>query len=338
MDGTDRISNLIYSPGCSGGFDPNACKPLTGAAPLQSIRTIQPHLPNLFYSIENIGFSHTIAKSWNISSDYYIAQMWHYTRSENINPPANGQSLGPRPLAQDVNILQWQSSGRGYGNVIFMGLSNQALKHFQFFLGSVREDIIDDTNDSPFTTPQTTGSNAGEYARRAGDALWNIFGNATAKLPWALQLSGNLNVQGGLPYNVTTGFDNNGDGDFNDRPYLAPAGTPVCSATISANCAYATRFGLLSANQTGTGTTLARNAGNMPWTVYLDTNLQHTFNLTHNPKAEHPQSLSANIRSSNVLNHLNVTAVGGVVGSPVFGHAYSGDNGRRVEGGLRYSF
>jgi hypothetical protein len=44
-------------------------------------------------------------------------------------------------------------------------------------------------------------------------------------------------------------------------------------------------------------------------------------------------ALIANIRSSNVLNHLNITAVCGVLGSPFFGQPYSGDkwppNGRR---------
>ncbi|MBS1813556.1 MAG: carboxypeptidase regulatory-like domain-containing protein [Acidobacteria bacterium] len=336
MDGTHRINNLIYSPVCPGVFDPNACDPFPGATPLRSIRTIQPHLPNIFYGIENLGFSHTIAKGWSISADYYIAQIWHYTRTQNINSPMNGQPLGPRPLTQNINILQMQSSGRGYGNLIFMGLANQKLKHLPFFLGSVRQNITANTNDNPFSTPQTTGSNAGEYARSTGDALWNVFGNATVKLPWSLQLSGNLNGQVGQPYNITTGFDNNGDGNFNDRPYLAPAGTSICSATVTSDCAYATPFGLLST--TGTGATLARNAGSMPWTIYLDTNLQRTFKLTHKAKAEHPQSLAANIRCSNVLNHFNVTAVGGIVGSPLFGRPYSGDNGRRVEGGLRYSF
>jgi hypothetical protein len=336
MDGTHRVNSLIYAPSCAGTFDPNTCNPFTAATPLQSVRTIQAHLPNLFYGIENLGFSHTIAKSWTVSADYSIAQMWHYTRTENINSPTNGQPLGPRPLAQNVNILQWQSSGRGYGNLIFLGLSNQALKHLQVFLGSSRNAIIDDTNDSPMTAPQTVGSNDGEYARRTGNALWSVFGNATVKLPWALQLSGNLNAQGDQPYNITTGFDNNGDGNFNDRPRLAIAGMPICSATVTANCAYATQFGLLST--TGTGTTLGRNAGNIPWTFYLDTNLQRSFKLTRNPKAEHPQAVSVNLRSSNVLNHVNVTSVGSVVGSPLFGKPYSGDNGRRVEGGLRYSF
>ena len=35
---------------------------------------------------------------------------------------------------------------------------------------------------------------------------------------------------------------------------------------------------------------------------------------------------------------MNVTSVGGVLGSPNFGIPYAADNGRRVEFGLRYSF
>ena len=337
QDGVQRVTSLIYTPTCPGDFQPNACNPFTGATPLQSIRTIQPHMPNLFFSIQNLGFSHTIAKSWIISADFYIAQMWHYTRTENINPPTNDQPLGPRPFTPDLNILQWQSSGRGYGNVIFMGLNNQSLKRVQFFLGSVRQDIVDDTNDSPFNTPQTTGSNAGEFGRRTGNALWNIFGNATVKFPLALQLSANLNAQGDSPYNITTGFDNNGDGDFNDRPQYSPAGTPLCSANPNASpCGYATPWGELVPSG-GIGS-LPRDKGNMPWTFYLDTNLQRAFKLTHNAKADHQQTVTVNLRSSNVLNHTNVTAVGGVLGSPLFGVPYAADNGRRVEAGLRYSF
>ena len=37
------------------------------------------------------------------------------------------------------------------------------------------------------------------------------------------------------------------------------------------------------------------------------------------------------MRASNLPNHLNVTAVGGVLGSPLFGVPYAADNGRRVE-------
>jgi hypothetical protein len=342
MDGTERVSSTVYNPACStlGIFNPSTCAPLsssTGGTPIHSIRTVQPHLPNLFYSTYNVGFTKTFPKGFSFSADYYAGEMWHDPRSENINSPSNGSPTGPRPLGPNLNILQVQGSGRGYSNVQFFGLSNQALKRVQFFAGAVRVDVIDDTDDSLFYTPQTTGVNAGEYARRDNQGLWNVFGNATLNLPGKIVYSANYNGQGLGVFNVTTGFDNNGDGDFNDRPQYAPAGTPLCSANPSASpCGYTTPWGeLVSSGGTGS---LPRNKGYMPWTFYLDSNLQRSFSLTHDPKAEHPRTLSINLRSSNLLNHRNVTSVGSVLGSPLFGQAYSADNGRRVEVGLRYAF
>jgi hypothetical protein len=236
-----------------------------------------------------------------------------------------------------------QNTGRGYANVEFFGFTNQALKRVQFFAGAVRVDVVDDTDDNPFFTPQTTGVTAGEYARRDStggngqQGLWNVFGNATLNLPAKFVLSANYNGQGLGVYNVTTGFDNNGDGNFNDRPQYAPANTPLCSTNPNASpCGYSTHWGEL-VNSGGVGS-LPRNKGYMPWTFYLDTNLQRAIKLTHNDKAEHPQTLTVNVRSSNVLNHMNVTTVGGVLGSPLFGRPYAADNGRRIELGLRYSF
>jgi hypothetical protein len=336
MDGRQRITSLVYTPSCPGSFDPNTCNAFSSATPVTSSRTVQPHMPNLFYGVENVGFSHTIAKHWSVSADYFITQMWHYTRTENINSPTDGEPLGPRPLVPHQNILQWQASGRGYGNVLYMGVSNQSLKRIQFSLGAVRANIVDNTNDDPNFSPQATGSNVGEYARRTGNPLWNVFGNTSAKLPRGLQLSANFNAQGEQVYNVTTGFDNNGDGNFNDRPFYVQSGTSLCSSAVTANCGYTTPWGLLSPS--GSGATIPRNAGIMPWTVYLDANLQRTFQLTRDPNGVHPQALTVNARSSKALNHLNVTSVGGILGSPLFGRPYAGDNGRRLEFGLRYAF
>jgi hypothetical protein len=337
MDGIQRVTSLAYSPTCTGTFDPNTCKPLASGTILHSIRSIQPGFGNLFFAIENVGVTKTLPHCWTLTADFHLGQIWHSSRTENINSPLNGQPTGPRPGPANLNILQLQSSGRGWGNVQVVTLSQQSYKRFQFFLGATHEGVYDDTDDNPFATPQTTGVNTGEYARRDGTPLWNVFGNATAHLPWQLVLSPNLNASVAAAYNVITGFDNNGDGDFNDRPQYAPTGTPLCSANPNATpCGYATPWGELVSS--GGNDSIGRNVGTMPWTVYLDTNLQRTFKLTKNVKAEHQQTLTANIRSSNALNHLNVTSVGNVLGSPQFGVAYSADNGRRVEGGLRYSF
>lgn len=330
MDGVHRITSSVYNPVYGNPFsgDPTV---------IESLRTTNPHLANITFCIENIGLTKALPGGWNLSLDAYDARIWNYTRSPNINSPFNGLPTGPRPIAPNLNIYQMQNSGQGGGNVQFMGLEQHKLKYLQLFVGAVRVEVFDDVNNDPFFAPQTSSSNAGEFARRSGNPLWNVFGNATAKLPAKLEWSFNMRSRGDAAYNVTTGFDNNGDGDFNDRPQYAPTGTPLCSANPNASpCGYTTPWGVLVPS--GGQGVFPRNKGTMPWQFYLDTNLQRTFKLTHNDKAEHPQTLTANIRSANVLNHMNVTQVGGVLGSPTFGVPYQADNGRRVEFGLRYAF
>jgi hypothetical protein len=346
LDGVQRITSTVYNPTvyCAGGLTgPPPCNPLAGATPIHTVYTQQPGLPNTFYSIEDLGVTHSLPHGWTFSGSYEIAQMWHYMRAENINSPLNDSPTGPRPGPADMNILQLQGTGRGWGNVEFASLEQHSLKRLQFFFGAVRNQIIDDTDDSYFLTPQTTGVNTGEYARRDTNGLWNVFGNITLTLPYKFKLGTVFNSTGGMPFNITTGNDNNGDGDFNDRPRYAPAGTPLCPSPSSTTpapapvpCAYVTPYGFLM--NTGFGPTISRDRGVMPWTYYLDVNLQRMITLTHDAKAAHVQTLTLNVRSSNVLNHLNVTQEGSVLGSPLFNRPDQGDNGRRIEFGARYTF
>jgi hypothetical protein len=319
MDGVQRVTSTVYNP--------TFINPLASGTAIQSMRTLAPGVGNLTWSAENVGGTKAFPHGWNLSGDYYLGRIWNYTRSQNVNSPLNDVPTGPRPGPPNLNVLQVQASGQGRINATFASIEQHALKRVQFFFGGVRVELIDDTDDSEFFTPQSSRTNEGEFAHRTGQNTWNLFGNGTVKLPEKIDWSINFNGGSGGHYNITTGFDNNGDGNFNDRPTYAAAGTPG---------AVQTPWGLLVASG-GTGV-FPRNKGKMPWTVYMDMNVQRAFKLTRDSKAEHQQTLTVNVRSSNVLNHLNVTQEGGVLGSPQFGVPYAADNGRRVEGGLRYSF
>ena len=319
-DGTARVTSTIYNPVYGNPF-------AGGATPIHSLRQYAPHLSGETWSAENLGGTRALPFGFNLSADFYLGRIWNDLRTKNVNSPLNGSPTGPRPGAPNTNILQMQNSGQGRVDATFVGFEQHTFKRVQFFFGGVRIELVDNTNDDAFFTPQSSSSDAGEFAKRASQNTWNLFGNATFTLPEKLQLSANFNGGSGAHYNITTGFDNNGDGDFNDRPQYAAPGTPG---------AISTPYGLLVASG-GTGV-FPRNKGTMPWTYYLDTNLQRAFKLTQNSKAEHQQTLTLNLRSSNVLNHLNVTQVGGVFNSPLFGVPYAADPGRRVEVGLRYSF
>ena len=118
-DGTKRVTSTIYSPVCGGvgasAFDPATCNPFTNATPIHSMREFAPHIGNLTWAAENVGGTQTLPAGFNLSMDYYMARIWNYQRTENINSPLNDEPTGPRPGPADVNVLQMQNSGQGAG-------------------------------------------------------------------------------------------------------------------------------------------------------------------------------------------------------------------------------
>ena len=277
----------------------------------------------------HLGVEHDFPRHWHVQGNLYLVHAWDILRSRNINAPLDGSSAGPRPIAPNLNLFQFQQSGRLGGNVVFVGVDQHSLKHLQIFAGYIRMDLHGDA-DSATSFPQSGASDRGEIARPSWEATHQVLAFSNYALPRGVNLSFQFNAASGQPYNVTTGFDNNGDGVFNDRPVFASALSGNAAAS-----AYSTRFGLLSPE--GAGPSIGRNAGTLPWNVHLDTNLSHAFTLPHR-SGQDGRSLAVNLRSTNLLNHNNVLAVGGVLGSPLFGEPFQSDPGRRIEAGLRYSF
>ncbi len=318
LDGNNQRQSIIYNP----TYGP----PLTsGSATITTLRAPLARLsqtPSLQF---HFGVEHEFPKHWHAQANLYVAQAWDILRSRNINAPLDDSPTGVRPLAPDENLDQYQQSGHLHGNVLFVGVDQHSLRRLQIFAGYIRMDLRTNA-DSDSSFPAGSNSDAGETARPSYQATHHGIVFSTLSLPRKLSFSTQFDAASGLPYNVTTGFDNNGDGNLNDRAYLA---TPGAATT------FATRFGVLS--PTGASPTISRNAGTLPWNVHLDLNLSRSFNLTH-PTSGEAKTLALNLRSTNALNHKNGTAVGGILGSPLFGTAYAADPGRRVEAGLRYSF
>jgi hypothetical protein len=319
-DGTARVTSLVYNP-------VYGAPATTGSSVVQALRTVAPNYNSNQSIMAQVGANKTLPFGFTFSSNLIYVRAWHQERTLNVNTPLNGSPTGPRPGTPNLDILQLQSSANAAGDVEFAGIGNQKLKAVHFFVGAVRIHILSDADDNAFFSPQSSSTNAGEYALETGNSLWENFGNVDVHIPGKIVISSNYYGNGNSPFNITTGFDNNGDGNFNDRPQFALPGQTG---------AVETPFGNLVATG-GTGV-LARNVASLPWSYHVDGNIQRVFALTRNPKADHQQTLTANVRSSNLLNHTNVTSEGSVLGSPLFLVPYAADNGRRVEGGIRYNF
>ena len=319
-DGQQRVTSLVYSPTYG--------RPLINATSIiQSNRSLAPGFQNTTYSVVQFDVTRSIGERTSITASLAGLRLWDVARSVNVNSPLTGDPLGLRPGPVNLNVLQLQNSGIGSGDLETVALVQRVPKWLTLSVNAIRFNLRSTADGSIFSNPQSSRTDAGEFARLTNNPLWTVEGTALVKLPQKLQFSSIFSGAGNLPYNIITGYDNNGDGDFNDRPQLAFSNEPGAVATSYGNLVPTAGF-----------SPLRRNIASLPWGIYLDTNLQRSFSLTRAVKPLHPQTLTINVRSSNVLNHLNVTQEGNVLGSPLFGMPYAADNGRRVEYGVRYSF
>lgn len=279
---------------------------------------------------------HDFPHHWHPQATVFWGNDWGRVRIRNINAPMVASSIGvapdpttallaARPIAPNENILEYQNSGHLAGTLVVVGLNQHSYKRFGFSASYKYENVKSDGGDN-VNSPQSSYSDRGESSRVDWWKTNNfsLFGNAT--LPYKVELSTQFDTHSGVPYNITTGTDANGDGNFNDRPSYASTPGPGV---------YSTRFGLLTTNTVNGD--VPRNLGTVPGLIHLDMNLSRSFNLSEK-NAAHPRSLTFNARTANLLNHTNVTAVGTVVSSSTFGHSLSAETARRVELGVRFAF
>ena len=331
LNGIRQQQTTVYSPGYS-----SPLIPISGSIQVGTVNAFPNSLSQMSSLQTHLSIEHNFRGGWHALSTLYWAEEWGGLRTRNINAPlvnsSNGTPpdptaalLAPRPITPNENILQYQNSGHLAGNIFVIGADHNGGKRFDISAYYVHVNLKTNTGTN-IISPQSSYSDKGESSRPDGETKNAIYASGILHLPWKVEFSSILDAEGGQPFNVTTGTDANGDGNFNDRPsYASVAGAGV----------YSTRFGLLSTNTVNGD--VPRNLGTMPARIHLDGNLSRAFQL--NPKdKDHPHTLTFNARSANLINHTNVTAVGTIVSSSTFEQSLSAETARRVELGARFTF
>jgi len=330
LNGTLQRQTTVYSPSYS--------TPLTPVPGSIQVATINLFSPTFFQSKSFMSYGdveHDFAHHWHARGEFLFGKGYGLIRTVNINAPLVASSVGvapdptaaleaPRPIAPDENMVEYQNSAPAAGPSATFSLEQHSYKRFGL---SVRYGYVNFKADSPGNrTPQSSYSNKGEWGRLDYERKNSLvlFGNLN--LPYKVEATAQFDAGGGRPYDITTGTDNNGDGNYTDRPSYASAPGPGV---------YSTPFGLMTTN-TVNGNVPA-NLGTMPGVVHLDMNLSRAFTLNPHGK-DRPRTLTFNARSANLLNHTNVTAVNTVLSSSSIGQPVSSETARRVELGVRFAF
>ena len=337
LNGIRQRETTIYAPSFQG--------PMTTGSGAISVGTIW-QLPNTLSQqpsfMAQTGLGHEFPHHWHVQVDLDYGSAWGWMRQTNINAPMIASSIGvapdplaallaPRPIAQNENIFRYQQLAHRQGGLVEFALQQFSFKRFNLSANYLRMDFRSDggfrTSDpAGAANPQSAYSEKGESSRWDGMMRNLLFASANLDLPFKVGLSSLVNYQTGHPYNITTGTDANGDGEFNDRPsYTSVPGPGV----------YSTPFGLLTTNTVNGNA--PRNLGTMPAPFHLDMNLSRVFALNPRDK-DHPRTFTFNARSTDVLNHTNVTAVNTILSSGAVGQPIVAETARRVELGARFAF
>lgn len=188
-----------------------------------TIREFAQQLNTPYSMMTTIGVEHSFRGGFMGSLGYTFTRGEHLFRSRNLNAPFPATFTAPDPSIGP--LLELESTANSKRHELRFGLQRRLSKNFSLFsnytLASTKNDA-----DGAFSLPANSYNTSNEWGRASFDARHQLFVGGLVNLPWKIQAAPFLNYRSGNPFNITTGRDNNRDSAFNDRPAVAPPGTP----------------------------------------------------------------------------------------------------------------
>jgi hypothetical protein len=174
-----------------------------------------------------------LARRTTVSATFSNTWTRRMLRSRNINAPVTAGGSVPDPASG--NIFQYEATGRFDQTQLIINFRSNPRDGISIFgnysLGRTKSDT-----DGSGTFPRDQYDLAGEY----GDALQDVRHRFTVggnfETFWGIRLNPFITYRSGVPFNITTGDDENGDRIFTDRPIFARL--PLACATRGLTAAF----------------------------------------------------------------------------------------------------
>lgn len=200
---------------------PTADQILAALPQSNTIRTVSPTLQSPYTMQVALGIDRQLPRNSNLSLFYIGARTLHVLRARNVNAPICPEQVNcfnaPRPIATAGNIYEYESSGTSNTNQLIVNFRTQFNPRINLF-GNYRFGFANSDADGAGSFPAYSYDLADEYGRSGGDIRHNFFIGGNISLPWQISLNPFINVNSGRPFNLTRGFDSNGDALITERP------------------------------------------------------------------------------------------------------------------------
>lgn len=267
----------------------------------------------------SLGVKREVRQGLAVSIDAVSGRGRHLFNGPDVNYPDPVTRRRPDP--NFLRIQQYETTGNSWFNALLVGVERRSGRGPDFGVSYTLSRNIRDVEDFGFQA-QDHNNRQAEKGLGGNYRKHQFVANFTWSLPAGFQIGTLLQARSGLPWNVTTGVDSNGDTIQNDRPDLAnPSGDRRDRSTYFAGF-------------TGRVGNLARNANIGPSFFVVDARVSKFVRFGG-------RRVEAFLEAFNLLNRANLGLPVGNLRSANFGRSSgmaSGATPRQLELGFRFDF
>lgn len=320
QDESQPTETIIIRPNF---FDPLSMKrkPSREASIGQSFRQFAPNIKNPYVIHSSFGGSFYLPKDISLQTEYVFQKGLHQFRSRNINAPRDGI----RPVPSMGNIINLETSAFFERHSLKLSVDGRFLKRFSYYLSYTLGKKTSDYENA-LSLPTDNYHLSLDRAPTNSDQRHKIYANFT----WQITPGSALNLRhftrSPLPFTITTGFDNNRDTTFNDRPLGVKRNSERGNWTSNTDVGFSWHRFFGERKKARQGMAAAENMmrDRAPSSRRLDRNKKF--------------SLRFFIYARNVFNQTNFAAFSGVQTSPFFRQPIATAPPRQIQMGLSFGF
>ena len=320
LDGTHQRIDAILSPGYPDPTSGGSAIALPAGRVELSPALAQPTLREAMAGVEQ-----QLPGDMRLNAMYVRRRGSSLLRGVNVNAPVGG--VRPDPASGAVTEIQSTASSTLDFVTVNFNLARPQRRMFVAANYTVGRSI--DEADGVFALPADSYDLSAERGPSLNDVRHRFMSLVNMPLRQRVRLASSVRLQSALPYNITTGRDDNGDTVSNDRP----AGVTRNSARGSAQI----DVGLRVSWSVGFGGAAPPPAGPQVRIVRGD-NADPLGSVGGLDGLNKRYSIELYAQAYNALNHTNALNFSGVIASPFFGRATSAAAPRRIEIGARMGF
>lgn len=267
----------------------------------------------------SLGIKREIVGGLAVSVDGVHSRGYNQYAWDDLNYPDPVTGIRPDPTLG--RVIVYDNYGHSWYDAMLVSVENRRGTRGMWTVSYTLSKTQRDVEGFQFT-PQDLRNKAADKSRSDNDRRHQLVASASWQFPLGIQLAGVFQMRSGLPFNVTTGTDNNRDTFIVDRPDLAvPGGDPLSTST------YFSAF-------TGRSGNLERNFAEGPGYYALDVRLSKIFTFDR-------YRIEGFAEGFNVTNHVNLARPNGNLRSSAFGTSTGLLNNapmRQIEFGFRFDF